>query len=104
MPRLSVDSFGTMPEPSYTRSPICIAWFGIPGTRYYTKVHICLRGQPVCGVKMTRDMELQWCSYSNLEYVECDRCKHGRFADAMRAAQTEFKRILDERAKLKTGQ
>lgn len=80
-----IDRFG--------RSPIEIGWFGIPGRPYGTRVHITLRGEPVCGIKMSRDMEFQFCSFTNLDYVECERCKNSHFATAMRNALAEYRAL-----------
>jgi hypothetical protein len=58
-------------------------WFGIAGSfrlRDSTKVHyVSDKGrsiQPLCGVRLRRQMEFQWCSSGyDARYIECSRCR-----------------------------
>ena len=50
-------------------------WYGEPGTSKHTKVHFVLKGHPICGSRIGKRMQLQWCApgFERL-YVECSRC------------------------------
>lgn len=56
------------------------------GTGYYadpnrqmeerTKVHLIMKGKPICGSQIADRKVYQWCSPTiHLDYVECDKCK-----------------------------
>jgi len=53
-------------------------YYGIPGGPgcRNTKVHLVFRGKPLCGCKLSKEMEFQWCAnFVHLPYVECENCK-----------------------------
>ncbi len=52
-------------------------WFGIPGAngRESTQVHVVDGGKPICGRRLSKEQEYQWCADgAHLPYVECRRC------------------------------
>jgi hypothetical protein len=56
----------------------CIGWFGIPGGPSYrsTKTHVVMAsGKTLCGSKMGKGMEFQWCSYVGGCIPECELCR-----------------------------
>lgn len=41
-----------------------------------SKVHVHRRGNgPICGAHLHPEMYFHWCSYSDVGYVDCQRCK-----------------------------
>ena len=53
-------------------------WFGLPGSHLYsdtTKVHFVIGNTPICGAKIRKGMEFQWCTDGfEWHYVECRNC------------------------------
>ena len=55
-----------------------IGWFGIPGGPEWrsTKTHVVVDGKTLCGSRLGKNMEFQWCSHiDGLVAVECERCE-----------------------------
>lgn len=51
-------------------------WYGIPGKdNPRAKVHVVKSGIPMCGSKLRKDQEFQWCADGiQKSYVECRNC------------------------------
>lgn len=45
-------------------------------TKRYTKKHVVYdNDEPVCGVRISKDMSFQWCASGiYTDYIECERC------------------------------
>ncbi len=71
---------------------ITTGYFGIPGrTNERAKVHAVDGHQPICGTKMHRDSEYQFCaSFIDYRMLECKRC---RKIVAEQRAQAEAKAL-----------
>ena len=55
---------------------LATGFFGIPGVHRWTKVHYVRGNRPVCGSRVGRRMEFQWCAHGyRRDYVECARCR-----------------------------
>lgn len=54
-----------------------VGWFGIPGGPSWrsTKTHAVVDGKPMCGSRLGKDMEFQWCSHHGNIVPECETCK-----------------------------
>ena len=54
-------------------------YFGIPGSKResdVTPVHAVRDGKPICGARLRKAMQFQWCAVGFEErYIECGRCK-----------------------------
>lgn len=51
------------------------AWWGTPGLTTATKTHIAFNGSPLCGVKLGKGRQEQFCAIGvRLSLVECNRC------------------------------
>lgn len=45
-------------------------------TKRWTKVHIVLEEEPICGNKIGKDMSFQFCAFGIIkDYIECESCK-----------------------------
>jgi hypothetical protein len=52
-----------------------VGWYGVPGGRTGTKVHVHRHGEgPICGSRLAPGSIYQWCARDAVEYVECGRC------------------------------
>ncbi len=53
-------------------------YYGIPGSKResdVTKVHYTLRGKAICGVRVRKGMEFQFCANGfDKDMIECQRC------------------------------
>lgn len=56
---------------------LSVGWYGIPGGGPGTKIHVhdASRRGPICGSRLGKRQEYQWCAADATEYVECERCK-----------------------------
>jgi hypothetical protein len=79
-------------------------WFCIPGGRTGGQVHVVSYGKPICGQRLHKKAEFQWCAHGiKLDYIECARCK-GRakkmldadFAEYVQRALPKGYRILND--------
>lgn len=62
-------------------------FYGVPGTRLHTKVHVINGGKPLCGWTPRKEQEFQWCARRIWwEVIECGSCKRmaRRLMDKMR--------------------
>ena len=51
-------------------------YFGNPVTQRSTKVHIIADGIPICGTRISKDYEFEWCAHDiQAEYIDCEKCK-----------------------------
>ena len=54
---------------------IVTGFFGIPGVHSQTKVHVAVDGKPLCGARLRKAMEFQWCAHGyNRDLVSCGSC------------------------------
>ena len=57
---------------------IGVGWFGIPGGPDYksTKTHVVVSpGKLLCGSRLGKNMEFQWCSGVDGYVPKCEHCK-----------------------------
>ena len=68
-------------------------YYGIPG-RCGKSVHVVFRGGPLCGTRIDKRAEFQWCADGiQPEYLECARCR-AKGAPILTAQHVERMRFL----------
>lgn len=76
-----------------------IGWFGIPGgpACRSTKTHVVREGKPICGARLGKNMEFQWCSHEDISEPGCDRCKVIQRMHRRKALEKELESLKVER-------
>lgn len=55
---------------------IMTGWFGVPGNRRGSFVHVVNAGRSICGFRPVRASEFQWCAHGIVySFIECKECK-----------------------------